>query len=81
MPIISVEIMKTIDERNAKQEKCKKQQKKNKQRQKRARETEATVKGWALNDFAVHLSFFQLICQASLIFKLNLELASSVFLK
>ena len=37
-------------------EKCKKQQKKNKQRQKGAMGTEAIVKGWELNDFAVHLS-------------------------
>ena len=36
MPIISVEIKKTIDERETK-----KQQKKNKQRKKEARETEA----------------------------------------
>ena len=50
-------------------EKCKKQQKKNKQRQKEARGTEAIVKGWELKDFAVHLSFLQLICKASLIFK------------
>ena len=40
MPIISVEIIKTIDER-----KCKKQQKKNKERQKGARATEAIGKG------------------------------------
>ena len=40
MPMISVEIMKTIDEK-----KCKKQQKKSKQRQKGATETEAIVKG------------------------------------
>ena len=39
MPIISVEIMKTIDERE-----IKKQQKKNKQRQKGATGTEATAK-------------------------------------
>ena len=39
MPIISVEIMKTIDERE-----MQKQQKKNKQRQKRARGTEAILK-------------------------------------
>ena len=50
MLVISVEIMKTIDER-----KMQKKQK-NKQRQKRARGTEAIVKGWELNDFAVHLS-------------------------
>ena len=40
MSIISVEIMKTIDERE-----MQKQQKKNKQRQKEARRTEAIVKG------------------------------------
>ena len=39
MPIISVEIMKTIDERE-----CKKQQKKNKQRQKGTKGTEVIVK-------------------------------------
>ena len=47
MLIISVEIMKTIDER---------EMQKNKQRQKGARGTEAIVKGWELNDFVVHLS-------------------------
>ena len=52
MPIISVEKMKTIDER----EMQKKQQKENKQRQKGARGIEAIVKGWELNDFVVHLS-------------------------
>ena len=64
-------------------EKCKKQQKKNKQRQKGARGTEAIVKGWELNDFAVDLScgFVQLICKVSLIFKSNLELALSIILK
>ena len=36
-------------------EKCKKQQKKSKQKQKEGRGTEATVKGWELNDFVVHL--------------------------
>ena len=37
-------------------EKCKKQQKKDKQRQKGARGTEAILKGWELDDFAVHLN-------------------------
>ena len=54
-------------------EKCKKQQKKNKQRQKGARWTEALAKGWELNAFGVHLSFLQLVCKVSLIFKSNLE--------
>ena len=71
MPIISVEYMK---------EKCKKTTKE-KQRQKRARGTEAIVKGWELSGFVVHLSFLQLICKASLIFKSNLELALSIILK
>ena len=62
-------------------EKCKKQQKKNKQRQKGAMGTEAIVKGWELSGFVVHLSFLQLICKASLIFKSNLEFALSVILK
>ena len=61
--------------------KCKKQQKKNKQRQKGARGTEAIVKGWELSGFVVHLSFLQLICKASLIFKSNLELALPIILK
>ena len=62
-------------------EKCQKQQKKNKQRQKGARGTEAIVKGWELSGFVVHLSFLQLICKASLIFKSNLESALSIILK
>ena len=49
MPIISIEIMKTTDEREM-------QKTKEKQRQKGARETEAIAKGWELNDFVVHLS-------------------------
>ena len=53
MPIISVDIMKTIDEREMQK---KKKEKKNKQRQKRARGTEIMVKGWELNDFVVYLS-------------------------
>ena len=50
MPIISVEIMKTIDEREMQKTT------KEKQRQKGARETEAIAKGWELNYFVVHLS-------------------------
>ena len=50
MPIISVEIMKTIDEREMQKTT------KEKQRQKGARGTGAIVKAWELNDFVVHLS-------------------------
>ena len=53
MPIIRVDIMKTIDEREMQK---KKKRKKNKQRQKGARGTEIIVKGWELNDFVVYLS-------------------------
>ena len=52
MPIISIEIMKNINER----EMQKKKQKKNKKRQKGARGKEAIMKDWELNDFVVHLS-------------------------
>ena len=52
MPIDSIEIIKTIDERELQKTK----QKKNKQRQKGARGTEDIVKVWELNDFAVHIS-------------------------
>ena len=57
LPLISLEIMKTIDEREMKKKaKKRKKKKKNKQRQKGARGAEATAKGWELNDFVVHLS-------------------------
>ena len=51
MPIISVEIIKTIDQRKM-QKTTKEKQKK---RQKGARGTEAIVKGSELNDFVVYL--------------------------
>ena len=54
MPIISVEIMKTIDQREL--QKKTQNKTKTKQRQKEARGTEAIVKVWELNDFVVHLS-------------------------
>ena len=60
MSIISVEIMKAIDEREM-QKPTKEKQK----RQKGTGGTEAIVKGWELNDFVVYLSFLQLICKAS----------------
>ena len=46
MPIISLEIMKIIDERKTQK----------KQRRKRARGTKTMVNGWELNDFVVRLS-------------------------
>ena len=50
MPIISVEIMKTIDEREM--QKTKEKQTKIE----RARGTEAIVKEWEINDFIVHFN-------------------------
>ena len=50
MLIISVEIMKTIDESELQKTT------KEKQRHKGATGTEAIVKEWELNDFIVHLS-------------------------
>ena len=52
MPIISVEIIKTIDEK----EMQKKNKQTNKQRQKGARATETIVKEWELSGFVVRLS-------------------------
>ena len=51
MPIISVEIMKTIEEREMEEA-----TKTNKQRQDGTRQTEAIAKGWEPNDFVGHLS-------------------------
>ena len=50
MSIISVEIIKTIDEREMQKTT------KEKQRQEGSRGTEAIVKGWELSSFVVHLS-------------------------
>ena len=51
MSIISVEIMKIIDEREL--QKTTKEKQINTERSKR---NKAIVKGWELNDFVVHLS-------------------------
>ena len=82
MPIISVEIMKTTDERET--------QKTNKQTNKQKKTKTVKNKGdrsyserlrakWFC--FAFKLGFLQLICKVSLIFKSNLELALSIILK
>ena len=51
MPIISVEIMKRIDEKGMQKTTKEKQTK-----TERARGTEAIAKGWELSGFVVHLS-------------------------
>ena len=73
MPIISVEIMKTIDERELQKTTKEKQAK-----TESSKGTKSIVKGWELNDY---LGFLQLICKVSVIFKSNLELALSITLK
>ena len=76
MPIIRVEIMKTIDERETQIKTEKKNKQRKKQRQKRARGN------WSYNE-RVKAKWFYCAFKlgASLIFKLNLELALSVILK
>ena len=68
------EIMRIIDGRETQKITKRTRKQTNKQTnkdRKEQRETEAIAKGWELNDFAVHLSFLQLIHKASLIFKPN----------
>ena len=52
MPIISVEIMKTIDERELQ----KNNRRKTRKGQQETRRAEAIVKVWEPNDFVLHLS-------------------------
>ena len=58
MPVTSVEIMKTIDERKLQKKKTKKTKKKPKKKAKeeKSKGTEAIVKRWEINDSVVHLS-------------------------
>ena len=76
MSIISIEIMKTIDERE-----MEKTTKKNKDRKEQG---EQKLNDWVRAKWfccAFKLGFLPLICKASLIFKSNLELAVSIILK
>ena len=82
VPKINVEIMKTIDGREL--QKKKKKRKKEKQtmtewsKGNRSYSERIIVKWFC---YAFKLSFIQLICKTSLIFKSNLELALSIFSK
>ena len=72
MPIISVEIMKAIDER--KMPKTTKEKQTNAERSKGNRRFSERVRAkWFCGAFK--LAFLQSICKASLIFKSNLEFA------
>ena len=75
MPVTSVEIMKTIDERKLQK---KKKSKGGKEQGDRSYSEKVRDKWFCC---AFKLGFLQLICKASLIFKSNLELALSITLK
>ena len=77
MPIISVEIMKTIDEREM-QKSNKRKKKTERSKGNRSYSERARAKWFCC---AFKLGFLKLICKASLIFKSNLEFALSIILK
>ena len=72
MPIISVEIMKTIDEREMQKTTKEKQTKAERSNGNRNYSERVRAKWFCC---AFNLGFLQLICKASLVFKSNLELA------
>ena len=78
MPIISIEIMKTIDEREMQKTTKEKQTKTERSKGNRSYSERVRAKWFCC---AFKLGFLQLICKASLIFKSNLELALSIILK
>ena len=78
MPIISVEIMKTIDDRQM-QKTTKEKQTKTKRSKGNGSYSERLRANWFCCTFK--LGSVQLVCKASLIFKSNLELALSIVLK
>ena len=77
MLIISVEIMKTIDEREIQNTTKEKQAKTEKSKGNR----NYSERGRARYCCAFKLGFIQLVCKASLIFRSNLELRLSIILK
>ena len=78
MPIISIEIMKTIDEREMQKTTKEKQTKTERSKGNRSYSERVRAKWFCC---AFKLSFLQLICKASLIFKSTLELDLSIILK
>ena len=81
MPIICIEIIKTIGETEPQK------QNKNKQKKQTLKRTKGGGRSYSERVrakwlcCAFKLGFLQLICKASLIFELNLELAVSIILK
>ena len=78
MLIISVEIMKIIDEREMQKATKEKQSKTERNKGNRSYSERMRAKRFC---FAFKLGFLQLICKASLIFNSNLESALSIILK
>ena len=78
MPIISVEIMKRIDEREMQKTKKEKQTKTERSKGNRSYSGKVRAKWFCC---AFKFGFLQLICKLSLIFKSNLELALLIILK
>ena len=78
MLIVSVEIMKTIDEREMQKNSNNKKTKTERCKATLSYSERVRAKWFCC---AFKLGFLQLICKASLIFKLNLELALSIILK
>ena len=77
MSRISIEIMKTIDEWETQKRTKEKQTKTERSKEKRSYSETVRAKWFCC---AVKLSFLYLTCEASLIFKSNLELALSIIL-
>ena len=78
MLIISVEVMKKIDQREMQKTTKEKQTKTERSKGNRSNSERVRTKLFCC---AFKLGFLQLICKASLIFKSNLELALSIILK
>ena len=77
MPIISVEITKTIEERELQKTTKEKQTKTESSKDNRTNNETVRAKCFCS---AFKLYFLQAICKASLIFKSNLELALSIYI-
>ena len=78
MPIISIEIMKTVDEREMQKATKEKETKAEASKGNRSYSERVRAKRFCC---ASKLGFLQLICKASLTYKSNLELALSIILK
>ena len=78
MPIISVELMQTINEREMEKAKQEKQTKSERSKENRSYSERVRTKWFCC---AFNLGFLELMCKAYLTFKLNLELGLSIIFK